>query len=302
MEKLRLEEQKKVMLDILIYIDKVAREHDLTYSLWGGTLLGSVRHKGFIPWDDDIDISLPRKDYNKLLFILRNQDNYDLYENTCQKEYTWGWAKLTDKNTVDKKRKFLSPSSSPGVFVDIIPIDGLPTSELDIKKHKKNMYRLNLMMKSSIFPYYASSIYVGESLKKLILLFPIYAYTKFSGGKMRIVKKINQLSTKYTLENSVNCGHVLSRYKSNLGYPSTIWNSMSEYEFEGYLFKGISDSHSYLSLLYGDDYMELPPVEKRIVHKEHDFFIMEGDDNEYRDDYGKWKRSENGTKYSKTVY
>ena len=302
MKRIPLEEHKEIMLEILIYIDLLARENGLNYSLWGGTMLGSIRHKGFIPWDDDIDISMPREDYTKLLNILKEQEKYLLFENTLQEDYTWGWAKLTDKHTIDRKKKFFNPSINPGVFVDIIPIDGFPKDENEIKKIKRKLHRLNLMIKSSNFPSYASSIYLKKSIQKLILLFPIYIYVKIRGGKKRLIHDLENLSSKYNIDESHKCGHLLSRYKSNLGYPSSIWNSLSEYEFEGHFFKGISDSHTYLSLLYGQNYMEIPSKEKQITHEEHEFYRMDGVKNEYRNDYGKWQRSENGSKYTKTIY
>lgn len=298
MEKLTLNEQKMIMMDILIYIDQLAEKHNLRYSLWGGTMLGAVRHKGFIPWDDDIDISLPRDDYEKLLDILKKQDKYKLFEYSIQEDYTWGWAKLTHKGTGDKKKKYFHPDSSHGIFVDIVPIDGFPSSEKEIKSLKRKLHHLNLVIKSSRFPSYASSIHLPTSLKKLILLFPLFIYSKIRGGKERFTRELNQLSVQYSLNDAEKCGHLLSRYKTNLGYPSSIWKDLQDYEFEGHYFKGIADSDKYLSLLYGEDYMKIPPKEKQISHDEHDFYRMDGEQNEYSNDNGQWQGAKNGPKYS----
>ncbi|MCC5895595.1 MAG: LicD family protein [Alkalibacterium sp.] len=298
MRKVTLDEQKAIMLEILIYIDQIARDNNLTYSLWGGTMLGSVRHKGFIPWDDDIDISLPREDYEKLLDILKNSNQYKLYEYSLQDDYSWGWAKLTHKNTVDKKKKYFDKEHSHGIFVDIIPIDGLPRDDKAIRSLKKKLYRLNLLVKTSQFPSYASSIHFKLSLKKLILLLPVCVYSKLKGGKKRHINKLEETSKLYALKDSDKCGHLLSRYKYNLGYPSSIWDDLQSYEFEGHYFKGISDSRTYLSLLYGEDYMEIPSKDKQITHEEHTFYRMDGEEDEYCYDHGKWKRSANGAEYS----
>lgn len=80
MEKLSLEQQKAMMLEILIYLDQIISKHNLRYSFWGGSMLGAVRHKDFIPWDDDKDISLLREDYERLINILKEEKTYRLYE------------------------------------------------------------------------------------------------------------------------------------------------------------------------------------------------------------------------------
>lgn len=302
MEKMTLDEQKQVMLDILTYIDQLAEKYHLTYSLWGGTMLGAVRHRGFIPWDDDIDISLPREDYEKLMLILKNQNKYTLYDSSIQPDYTWGWAKLTHRASIDKKKKYFGRGHCHGVFVDIIPIDGFPSQEQEIRKFKRKLHHLNLVIKSSHFSTYASSIELTKSIQKLFLLFPVFLYSKIKGGKLVFVKKLNQQSRMLDLNATGRCGHLLSRYADNLGYPSSIWREVREYEFEGHYFKGIADSHTYLSLLYGNDYMEIPPKEKQSVHEEHEFYRLEGVKDEYCDDHGQWNRAENGAEHTKTIY
>lgn len=298
MKKMTLDEQKSVMLDILVYIDKLTKTHDLRYSLWGGSLLGAVRHKGFIPWDDDIDISLPREDYEKLMKLLKKQNDYQLFEYSLDKHYTWGWAKLSDKGTLDKKKKYFGSKDSHGIFVDIIPIDGFPSSDKEIKSLKKKLYYLNLVVKSSQFPSYASSIRLMTALKKLCLLFPVYLYSHMRGGKETFTSKLDDLSVQYSLGKAEKCGHFLSRYKTNLGYPSSIWDELKDYEFEGHRFKGIADSATYLSLLYGENYMAIPPKEKQFTHEEHDFYRTGGEPDEYCNDNGKWQRRENGAEYT----
>lgn len=272
MRKMTLAEQKEIMLEILQYIDDVATRHHLRYSLWGGTMLGAVRHQGFIPWDDDIDISLPREDYNKLLALLKQKEEYLLVDYTHPGDYTQGWAKLTHRHSVDRKKKYFSPDSVGGVFVDIMPIDGLPGDEEEIKKFKGRVQVLYKQIRASHFPSYASSISLGEAMKRLSLAFPLHVLSKVNGGKETLVTRLETLSQTYPLDKAEKCGHLLSRYRKNLGYPSSIWEETRDYEFEGRAFKGITDSHTYLSLLYGENYMEIPPKSKQITHMEHEFF------------------------------
>lgn len=302
MDKIGLEGHKQIMLELMIYLDEVITVNNLKYSLWGGTLLGAVRHKGFIPWDDDIDISLPRNDYDQLMKILRRSEDYELFEFSTHEYYTLGWAKLTHPGTIDMKKKYFNTDLSHGIFVDIIPIDGLPSKDKEVRKYKKRVHKVYDLVTSSDFPYYAASVSLKTGVKKIVKAFPYYVLSKANGGKKQLIKELDALSRTYCLEESDRCGHLLSRYKDSLGYPSTIWKELKEYEFEGYYFKGVADSHTYLSLLYGKDYMEIPSKEKQVTHEEHEFYKRRVQSSEYSDDNGQWQRSENGPEYSKTIY
>ena len=129
-------ECKEIMLSILDEIDLFCKENNLTYFLIGGSLLGAIRHKGFIPWDDDIDIGLPRKDYEKLIKKFSSFSGYIIVEDYRSRDhYIWANAKAIDKRTIlteVKDKKVVS-----GVFVDIFPFDGIPGNHEDAVKQVK---------------------------------------------------------------------------------------------------------------------------------------------------------------------
>ena len=129
-----VEELQKIELEILKYIDKVCKENNLTYFLAYGTLIGAIRHKGFIPWDDDVDIQMPRDDYNKLCDILKEENGrYKLLDHKEGLGYIYPFAKVIDSNT-RLIETGLTETVNMGVYIDIFPIDGTPN---DFKKRKK---------------------------------------------------------------------------------------------------------------------------------------------------------------------
>ena len=142
MRKLNLDEIKKTELDILLELQKVCDAHGLRLYLAGGSLLGAIRHKGFIPWDDDIDVCMPRPDYMKLIHL---EDEFSkhlklvCYENGTD---SYPFMKLIDTRT-KVKEKYMQEDASSSLWVDILPVDGLPDKEEEIEKiyKKTNFYR-----------------------------------------------------------------------------------------------------------------------------------------------------------------
>ena len=145
MQKLNLEEIQKIELDILIYLDKICKENNIKYYLSSGTLLGAIKYKGFIPWDDDIDVVLFRSDYLKLIDVLgKNDEKYKILSIYNTEDYYYPFAKLVDTRTVlienSKKIKDM------GVYIDIFPIDGYITENIEKEISQLRILR-NLMVR-----------------------------------------------------------------------------------------------------------------------------------------------------------
>ena len=253
-----LNEKKTIMLEILEEIDQFCRGNHLTYFLVGGTLLGAIRHKGYIPWDDDIDIGLPRDDYNKLIHSFSsssgnvriiNVDNYD--------HYRWPNAKAIDTRT--KLIEMGDEKSAIGVFIDVFPFDGVEGNYETVKKQvlRSSKWKYILALKRLKFdPQRAITknllIYIGRVFKMI----PDYYLIK----RINSIEKRSKPFSKCTYICNFNGAWGIREITKAYNFVETI-----DAEFEGRTYKIPNGYDDYLKTVYGD-YLKLPPVEKQITH------------------------------------
>lgn len=140
MKEINIDNSKKVMIDILTYIDNICRKNNIKYTLVGGSLIGAIRHKGIIPWDDDIDIGLLPGEYEKLIKCLKasNNEKYKLLDIDTEPTYYYPYAKLIDNRTICKEL-YLKGIDNYGIFVDIFKYNNIPNDTEEIKKIMKNV-------------------------------------------------------------------------------------------------------------------------------------------------------------------
>lgn len=265
MKRVTSSENKKVVLGILSYIHKICVENNIEYSLGAGTLLGAIRHGGFIPWDDDGDVIVRRNDYNRLIKILEaDQNSHYGFISEKVKGYYYVFSKVYDKNTI---LKTLAPQDSEitnlGVYVDIFPIDNVPLKQDEAEKFYEDAMNINYKMYMSIPGFY----YFSDSpIKQYVKKFIYYPKYLRAVGKNRNAEywkeKLLQKITSYQDENTGKAGFTLSEYKTREYMDSAIFNEYSDVTFEGRTYRKLSKYNDYLTALYGD-YMELPPLEKR---------------------------------------
>ncbi|WP_010677042.1 LicD family protein [Bacillus timonensis] len=263
MNKIPISEQKKIMLDILKYIDKICRENNIEYSLCGGTLLGAIRHKGFIPWDDDIDIFLIRSEYERLLKILKTEKRYLLISPETS-GFFQVYLKLVDRRTVmtmDNPNEPVIPNL--GVNIDIFPIDGVPSNVNDqeefVSSIRKLMYSMRMAMPRV---YYNSDTSWKKNIKKIIY-YPKHMYLRSKATPEEMKRKLLKMMQTYSFNNSTHAGFILSTYGKKEILPKDVFTGQIDIEFEGEKFRAFKGYESYLIAIYGN-YMKLPPIEKRV--------------------------------------
>ena len=252
MERISLEECKKISLDILIDVAEYCTKHNLRYYLSVGTLLGAVRHKGYIPWDDDIDIMMPRPDYQKFL------DNYDgKYKLLKPEEGMLYYAKAYDPDTIKYEPGVDYKKNKPyGVDIDIFPLDGM----VDDKEKLDKIYKLDTFLEMLLRLSNQPIFYRKNPLKCINRIIP-----RIIGSK-NLVKMIEKNASQYDYDNS---DYVVRMRWSPHGFTGALPKEVYEPiigEFEGHEFIIPKGYDKWLRAFYGDDYMSLPPEDKRVTH------------------------------------
>jgi len=259
MRQLKLQEIKEIQLEILKAVDKCCADNDLRYSLAFGTLLGAVRHKGFIPWDDDVDIMLPRPDYNRFINVFNESfDSFKVRTHFQDPNHPYTYGKVEDART--KFIETITISYDIGINIDIFPVDGVPSDTNTFKRYFNNIKLLrNILSLKLIKPDFKRRnkfkniiLFVSQLLLKLIS----YQY---------LVKLIEKKITKYSYDESKYAMMTCVRVNPAERVDKIIFEEYSELQFENNSFPVIARYDYYLKILYGD-YMKIPPLEQRVTH------------------------------------
>ena len=253
MREVTIEESRKIQLDILIHFDKWCNQHKLHYSIGEGTLIGAVRHQGFIPWDDDIDLLMPRYDFDK--FVELYDGEYRLISLRTEKRWWSCYVRLTDERTIVN---FNNPKHNfHGLWISILPIDNYPDDQNKwiVAQKKLNVYFTIGKIKDSYWTENTS--FVKNLTKYLLKSFFLPVSYNFIGRKCQRI--LNSFSDK----ESKRKGLLACLWLGYWVYDASVFSNYTEVEFEGRRFSAWENYDAYLRGQYGD-YMQLPPEEKRL--------------------------------------
>ena len=267
MKELTLEQIKKRELDILIEIDRFCRQNGIRYSLCGGALIGAVRHKGFIPWDDDIDLNMTRDQFNRFVELFsKEQGRYRLITHRNNPQYNYLFAKVVDTNTcLIEDHNF--PIDDLGIFVDIFPVDPLgETKEIAEAKVKKIKFKRFLCVAACWKKFYINR---SRSLLRQIPRFLFYILSRFIDVHKTNVWMESQFPFE---ENKAYWGCFSGSYEEREIMEKDVFNQHIDMEFEGHQFMVMRKYDTFLKNIY-NNYMELPPEEKRVAH--HTFRVYD---------------------------
>ena len=263
MKELSLDELKVIELDILKVFHAFCVKHNIRYYLAFGTLLGAIRYKKFIPWDDDVDVLVPREDYDRLLKLFQDNDQYRLFAFERNSKYAYTFAKLCDMTTRLEEIYYPNNCVELGVNIDIFPLDNfddnLEKAKQEIRRVRKNNARLGYLKVDK--PQTNNPI-------KFAVWSVIVAYCKLRGSKYYIRKVLKECDKPEQKGSRYVGPKVWPIWGERVIVPAEVFSETIEIEFEGEMFFAPAGYDAYLTGLYGD-YLPEPPVEKRKTH--HNF-------------------------------
>lgn len=257
-DNITLRKIQMIQLEMLIEVDRICKKCGIHYNIIAGTLLGAIRHGGYIPWDDDADVAMLRNEYEKFRKACKvelDTSRFYFQDHRNTKGYRWGYGKIRRKNTLFLREYQEHMPYKQGIFIDIFPLDGVPNNYFlrSLKNFECFCVRKILWSK------------VGKIAEKNFWKRQVYIVLDKIPEKdvfkhyHRMIRRANKKKTRMV--------RILTFPTPNeeWGYYRNWYENSVDTKFEGINFQGIKDYDSYLSFKFGN-YMELPPMEKRKVH------------------------------------
>lgn len=241
------------VLSIVDFLDSVCKKNEINYYITAGSLLGAIRHRGFIPWDDDFDVVMPREDYIKFSQIINTMEcnDFEFVDMNTQKRYPWFFGKLVKKNTlVVSNMPYYNSDISSGLYIDIFPIDETNGKIDELSKRKKTIVTLLHLRNRKIF---------GKGLNTKTLVSHLFSF----GMINKMIKRQYRFSSNGLLYYT-NFGSQYSVQRQTM--PKEWYDEGVRIRFEDREYNAPEQYTKVLESIYGPNYMQLPPVEKRRSH------------------------------------
>ena len=253
-----LRQVQLIQLEMLVEVDRICRKCGIRYNIIAGTLLGAVRHGGYIPWDDDADVALLRPEYEKFRKACRKEldkSRFLFQDHRNTKGYRWGYGKLRRKGTLFMREHQEHMPYMQGVFIDIFPLDNVPDNYMTRSLQNLECFCVRKILWARVGKI-AEDNFWRRQIYKLLDKIPekaVFAYYH------KMICRANRKQTRMV--------RILTFPTPNneYGYYRCWYENSTDTVFEGRIFQGIKDYDSYLSFKFGN-YMELPPGEKRKIH------------------------------------
>lgn len=256
-----------IQLEMLQEVDRICKKCNIHYNIIAGTLLGAVRHGGYIPWDDDADVALLRDEYEKFRTACETElDTTRFYfqDHRNTPGYRWGYGKLRRKDTLFLREHQEHMPYEQGIFIDVFPLDGVPNNYLLRSIKNFECFCVRKILWSKVGKIADKSV-LKRNWFTLLDRIPEEKIFQYYHG---MIKRANKKETELV--------RILMFPTPNnvWGYYRRWYEESQDIEFEGVIFQGIKEYDEYLSFKFGK-YMELPPEEKRKVHPVSELKLIE---------------------------
>lgn len=253
-----LRKLQKTQLEMLIEIDRICRKCEIKYNIIAGTLLGAVRHGGYIPWDDDADVAFLRPEYEKFRKVCKTEldkTRFIFQDDRNTKGYRWGYGKLRRRNTLFLRENQEHMPYMQGVFIDVFPLDGVSDNYILRGINNLECFCVRKILWSKVGKI-ADQSFWKRQLYRLLDKIPEEKVLSYYHG---MICRMNHKRTRMV--------RILMFPTPNneYGYYRSWYEKSEDILFEGKIFCGIKDYDSYLTFKFGD-YMKLPPMNQRKVH------------------------------------
>lgn len=266
MREITLREMQEIELNLLLEFDKICKKYSLRYYMDGGTLLGAMCYEGFIPWDDDIDLKMPRPDYEKLLKLQSEFPDYIKLDIPTKEHCEYIMLKLIDNRTVLKEYNGDSIKTT-GVYLDVFPMDGHPNDSVIYEKHLKKLQRLNSLFHSSLtdFRSMTKSTSFASRIKG-------YIYTVIY-SPWKLYKKLTITAKKYDYDSADHVGLLVEGNAQKERFEKAWLEPGFTLEFEGHQIPAPSGYKKHMEIFYGEhvtkpeSYHNLPQYPSQHTHE-----------------------------------
>ncbi len=261
-----LRQLQMLELDMLREVVRICTKYNLTYYLSAGTFLGAVRHKGFIPWDDDADVRMPRPDYEKLLAVLPKELNspyiirHFKYNNSVHRYYL-----RIDDPRVKLRRTHSKNGEISNTWIDIFPLDGMPKNKIHNKLRQFRLLWRRMWLQISVFDEIVTLNKRRKWYENLIIKIVRHTPIQHLVSYNKMWEKLDKAMKAYPIDKAEYYVNFMGMYKFKDMIPKAVYGKGTLYEFEGEMFNGPEDYDTFLKTLYGD-YMKLPPEDQRNKH------------------------------------
>lgn len=245
------------LLDMLSWLHNFCVDNDIDYYVVGGTMIGAARHKGFIPWDDDIDVALPRPDYEKFIDLMKSVNGKYYLETpyNSNSDYLYTYAKLYDTTTTLIEN--IKSKCKRGLYIDVFPLDGLGSNDEDVDANFKKVDMLNMFLMTR-----TCMVNRERSLYKNVAILLSRLIPQFIVNDKKLSIRVDKLASSFGYNNSSYVANLMGAYRKKEVMPKEFFGTPTLYPFENIEVYGVEQYDKFLIHLY-KNWRELPPEDKR---------------------------------------